>query len=181
MTSQFKGNGLFGHGAIVHSHSQRLVLRVSLLGQLIGALGAANLSSGSVTRFCLISALSICYLIMWTNFVNRTEAERVLRDFLLYHQKILISQSAMWAIGSVPFAHVAIDHSHSQQPVPTDFPLFKRCEWLVINCNVGKRAPLGLSDLTQAKWDRNWCQSADIFWPNLLPVCQHSANILLTR
>jgi len=22
------------------------------------------------------------------------------------------------------------------------FPLFKRCEWLVVNCNVGKRAPL---------------------------------------
>jgi len=30
-------------------------------------------------------------------------------------------------IGSVPFAHVAIDHSHSQQLVPRDFPLFKRC------------------------------------------------------
>jgi len=43
--------------------------------------------------------------------------------------------------GSVPFAHVAIDHSHSQQPVPRGFPLFKwsRCEWLVINCNVNKR------------------------------------------
>jgi len=39
---------------------------------------------------------------------------------------------------NVPFAHV-IDHSHSQ-PVPRSFPLFKRCEWLVINCNVGKRA-----------------------------------------
>jgi len=37
--------------------------------------------------------------------------------------------------------HVAIDHSHSQQPVPRDFPLFKSCEWL-INCNVGKWAPL---------------------------------------
>jgi len=33
--------------------------------------------------------------------------------------------------GSVPFAHVAIDHSRSQQPVPRGFPLFKRCEWLV--------------------------------------------------
>jgi len=28
-------------------------------------------------------------------------------------------------IWSVPFVHVAIDHSHSQQPVPRDFPLFK--------------------------------------------------------
>jgi len=45
-------------------------------------------------------------------------------------------------IGSVPFVHVAIDHSHSQQPVPRCFPLFKSCEWLVVNCNVGKRAPL---------------------------------------
>jgi len=32
---------------------------------------------------------------------------------------------------SVPFAHIAIDHSHSQQPVPRGFPLFKRCEWLM--------------------------------------------------
>jgi len=38
--------------------------------------------------------------------------------------------------GSVPFAHVTIDHSHSQQLMPRDFPLFKCCEWLV-NCNVG--------------------------------------------
>jgi len=38
--------------------------------------------------------------------------------------------------GSVPFAHVAIDHSHSQQPVPKGFSLFKRCEWLVVNYNV---------------------------------------------
>jgi len=32
--------------------------------------------------------------------------------------------------GSVPFAHVAIGHSYSQQPVPRGFPLwvFKRCE-----------------------------------------------------
>jgi len=34
----------------------------------------------------------------------------------------------------------AIDHSHSQQPMPRSFLLFKRCEWLVVNCNVGKRA-----------------------------------------
>jgi len=33
----------------------------------------------------------------------------------------------------VLFAHVAINHSHSQRPVPEDFPLFKRCEWLVGN------------------------------------------------
>jgi len=30
--------------------------------------------------------------------------------------------------GSVPFDQVAIDYSHSQQPVPRGFPLFKRCE-----------------------------------------------------
>jgi len=40
---------------------------------------------------------------------------------------------------SVSFAHVAIDHSHSQRPVPRGFPLFKRCEWLINNCNVAKR------------------------------------------
>jgi len=34
-----------------------------------------------------------------------------------------------------PFA-VAIDHSQSQQPVPRDFPLFRRCEWLMGNRNV---------------------------------------------
>jgi len=44
--------------------------------------------------------------------------------------------------GASTFAHVAIDHSHSQQPVPRGFPLFKRCEWLVVNCNVDKQAPL---------------------------------------
>jgi len=44
--------------------------------------------------------------------------------------------------GSVPFAHIAIDHSHSQQPVPRGFPLFKHCKWLVVNYNVSKRAPL---------------------------------------
>jgi len=36
---------------------------------------------------------------------------------------------------------VPIDHSHSQQPVPRGFSLFKRCEWLVGNCNVAKRVP----------------------------------------
>jgi len=33
---------------------------------------------------------------------------------------------------------VPIDHSHSQQPVPRDFPLDKRCEWLVVNRDVIK-------------------------------------------
>jgi len=48
---------------------------------------------------------------------------------------------------SVPFAYVAIDHSDwSQQPVPRDFPLFKCYEWLVVNCNVGKWAPLELTN-----------------------------------
>jgi len=42
-------------------------------------------------------------------------------------------------MGRHPFTHVAIDHSHSQQPVLRGFPLFKRCEWLVGNCNVAKR------------------------------------------
>jgi len=36
-----------------------------------------------------------------------------------------------WANGSVPFAHVAIDHSHPQQPMPKGFPLFKHCEWSI--------------------------------------------------
>jgi len=26
----------------------------------------------------------------------------------------------------------AIAHSHSQQPMPKSFPLFKRCEWLAV-------------------------------------------------
>jgi len=30
---------------------------------------------------------------------------------------------------------------HSQQPVPRGFPLFKRCEWLVVNRIVVKRIP----------------------------------------
>jgi len=37
--------------------------------------------------------------------------------------------------------NVVIDHSHSQRPVPRDFPLFKRCKWLVGNCNVAKWVP----------------------------------------
>jgi len=36
-------------------------------------------------------------------------------------------------IGRVPLAHGAIAHCHSQRPVPRDFPLSKRCEWLVSN------------------------------------------------
>jgi len=54
-------------------------------------------------------------------------------------------RATLWNVGSVPFAHIAIDHNHSQQPVPKDFPLFKRCEWLVVNCNVDKRAPFEIS------------------------------------
>jgi len=38
-------------------------------------------------------------------------------------------------IGSVPFA---IDHIHNSWC----FSLFKHCEWLMVNCNIGKRAPL---------------------------------------
>jgi len=30
-------------------------------------------------------------------------------------------------------------------------PLFKRCEWLVINCNVGKRTPLEINNDFLAK------------------------------
>jgi len=61
--------------------------------------------------------------------------------------------------GSVPFAHIAINHSHLQQSVPRGFPLFKHCEWLVVNCNVGKRAPLnntGLGLLRFLKRDENY-------------------------
>jgi len=37
--------------------------------------------------------------------------------------------------GNVPF-----DHSHSQQqPVHRGFPLFKHCEWLVVNRDVAKQ------------------------------------------
>jgi len=43
--------------------------------------------------------------------------------------------------GSASFDHGPIDHSHSQQPVPRGFPLFKRCEWLVVNRTVVKRNP----------------------------------------
>jgi len=56
-----------------------------------------------------------------------------------YYVRALRTQ--MKNYGSVPFAHVAINHNHSQQPMPRGFPLFKRCEWLVVNCNVGKWAP----------------------------------------
>jgi len=44
--------------------------------------------------------------------------------------------------GSVPFADAVIGHRQSQRPVPKVFPLFTRCEWLVVNRNVAKRAPL---------------------------------------
>jgi len=42
---------------------------------------------------------------------------------------------------------VSIDHSHSQQPVPRGFPLFKRCEWLVVNRDVAKRTSPYLAQL----------------------------------
>jgi len=48
----------------------------------------------------------------------------------------------IWYDHGGELAHVAIDHSHSQQPMPRGFSLFKRCEWLVDNRNVGKRASL---------------------------------------
>jgi len=38
----------------------------------------------------------------------------------------------------VLFAHVAIDHSHSQQPMPRGFPLFKRCEWSIATWTNGR-------------------------------------------
>jgi len=36
---------------------------------------------------------------------------------------------------------ILIDHRHSQQPVSRGFPLFKRCEWLMIKRTVVKRIP----------------------------------------
>jgi len=44
-------------------------------------------------------------------------------------------------VGWPPFGHSSIRHQ-PQRPVPRGFPLFKRCECLVVNCNVGKQAPL---------------------------------------
>jgi len=41
-------------------------------------------------------------------------------------------------MGASHLTTVPIDHSHSQQPVPRGFPLFKRCEWLVVNRDVAK-------------------------------------------
>jgi len=41
--------------------------------------------------------------------------------------------------GASRLTTVPIDHSHSQQPVPRGFPLFKRYEWLVVNRDVTKR------------------------------------------
>jgi len=37
--------------------------------------------------------------------------------------------------------HDRLDTIHSQQPVPSCFPLFKCCEWLVSNRFVSKRRP----------------------------------------
>jgi len=76
--------------------------------------------------------------------------------------------------GSVPFAHVAINHSHSQQPVPRGFPLFKRYEWLVVNCNVGKRAPMIL---------RSHCRPSSLWHiqkrreRNAIPNCKLQSTI----
>jgi len=47
--------------------------------------------------------------------------------------------------GRHPFAHVAIDHSHSQRPVPRRFPLFKRC-WVT-----GGQLQHGQTDTFQTK------------------------------
>jgi len=43
---------------------------------------------------------------------------------------------------NVPFAHAMIGHRQSQWSVSRVFPLFTRCEWLMINHNVAKRTPL---------------------------------------
>jgi len=43
------------------------------------------------------------------------------------------------AMGASRLTTVPIDHSHSQQPVPRGFPLFKRCKWLVVNRDVAKQ------------------------------------------
>jgi len=57
---------------------------------------------------------------------------------LIIHKHCMI----IYYVWERPVCYVVIGHSHSQQPVPRSFPLFKRCEWLVVNCNVGKRALL---------------------------------------
>jgi len=56
---------------------------------------------------------------------------------------------------NAPFDHGPIDHSHSQQPVPRGFPLFKRCEWLVVKWN-----PPVSSCLRSPPWWNAHCQSA---------------------
>jgi len=70
------------------------------------------------------------------------------RDFALLYKQILyycihvtIRILNNRILGSAPFDHGPIDHNHSQQPVPKGFPLFKRCEWLVINRTVVKWIP----------------------------------------
>jgi len=82
------------------------------------------------------------------NFFAKTRRQSICKQKFLYQQMILLAIKSMLELVVlpvvVPFAHVAIDHSHSQQPVPRGFPLFKRCEWLVLNCNVAKRASLVL-------------------------------------
>jgi len=44
--------------------------------------------------------------------------------------------------GNIPIDHVSIGHHQPQRSVPRGFPLFKHCEWLIVNCNLGKRTPL---------------------------------------
>jgi len=43
------------------------------------------------------------------------------------------------AMGAFRLTTVPIDHSQSQQSVLRGFPLFKRCEWLVVNRDVVKQ------------------------------------------
>jgi len=63
--------------------------------------------------------------------------------------------------GSVPFAYVAIDHSHSQQPVLSRrFPLFKRCGWWSIATWVNGRHSMAKSIYLRK---RSWKQSKTKF------------------
>jgi len=34
---------------------------------------------------------------------------------------------------SIPINHISIGHHQPQRPVPTSFPVLKRCEWLMSN------------------------------------------------
>jgi len=46
--------------------------------------------------------------------------------------------------GRGSFEHGSIGHYQPQQPVPRDFPLFKRCEWFVFYRFLSKRRSPGL-------------------------------------